>query len=75
MIYHSVSGLQDAVSRNLLISDASVTGARVLALNASTGAVLNCAWWQRQGLEMGGPRKRTEDILEVGERPDPEYPW
>ncbi|KAF5291543.1 hypothetical protein FQR65_LT01856 [Abscondita terminalis] len=49
--------------------------ARVLAINASTGQLVNCAWWQRQGLEVGGPRKLTEGIPEVGHRPDSDYPW
>lgn len=69
------SGLQDAVTRNLLVSDRIVTAARVLAINASTGTLLNCAWWQRQGLEVGGPRRLAEGEPEVGQRPDPEYPW
>ncbi|XP_017783461.1 PREDICTED: probable G-protein coupled receptor CG31760 [Nicrophorus vespilloides] len=69
------NGLQDAISRNLLVSDQSVVSARVLAINASNGQLANCAWWQRQGLEMGGPRKLTENIPEVGQRPYSEYPW
>ncbi|KAB0794215.1 hypothetical protein PPYR_13835 [Photinus pyralis] len=69
------NGLQDAISRNLLVSDTNILSARVLAINASTGQLVNCAWWQRQGLEMGGPRKLTEGIPEVGQRPDPDYPW
>lgn len=49
--------------------------ARVLAINASTGQLENCAWWQRQGMEVGGPRKVTERLPETGRRLDPEYPW
>lgn len=49
--------------------------ARVLAINGSTGHILNCAWWQRQGLEMGGPRKLLDGGPEIGHRLNPEYPW
>lgn len=69
------SGLQDAISKNILVSDPSVLSARVLAMNATTGALLNCAWWQKQGLEMGGPKKVAETIMEVGHRPSTDYPW
>lgn len=69
------SGLQDAIAKNLLISDESILAARVLAINSSTWTVLNCAWWQRRGLEVEGPKKLTEGGPEVGERPDASYPW
>lgn len=70
-----VLGLQDAIARNLLISDESILAARVLAINSTTWTVLNCAWWQRKGFEVEGPRKLTEGGPEVGERPDSAYPW
>lgn len=57
------------------MSDRSVLAVRVLAMNASTGNLVNCAWWQRQGVEMGGPRKFTESDLEIGHRPNSDYPW
>ncbi|KAJ8983541.1 hypothetical protein NQ317_006586 [Molorchus minor] len=44
-------------------------------MNASTGNLLNCAWWQRQGLEIGGPKKILETGMEIGHRPNTEYPW
>ncbi|CAG9767118.1 unnamed protein product [Ceutorhynchus assimilis] len=69
------NGLQDAISKNILVSDQSVLSARVLAMNATTGTLINCAWWQKQGLEMGGPKKVTETVLEVGHRPTTDYPW
>lgn len=69
------AGLQDAISKNLLVSDKNVLSARVLAMNASTGSLVNSAWWQRQGVEMGGPRKVTETDLELGQRPNTDYPW
>lgn len=71
-----VSGLQDMISKNLLVSDQNIMSARVLAINGSTGHILNCAWWQRQGLEMGGPRKLIDGGgPEIGHRLNPEYPW
>lgn len=70
-----VSGLQDAVSRNLLASDPEVLAARVLAINASTGILQNIAWWHRRGLEIEGPSKMSEGSPEIGRRPDADYPW
>lgn len=67
--------LEDVIPKNLLVSDQSIMSARVLQINASTGQVLNCEWRQRQGLEMGNPRKLTECKLLIGQRPDPDYPW
>ncbi|XP_023313125.1 probable G-protein coupled receptor CG31760 [Anoplophora glabripennis] len=69
------NGLQDAISKNLLVSDKMVLSARVLAINASTGTLVNCAWWQRQGLEMGGPKKIIETGMDAGHRPNTDYPW
>lgn len=70
-----LSGLQDAIARNLLVSDDTVISTRVLTINASTGTIVNSAWWQRKGFEVQGPRKLNEPALEVGEKPDPQYPW
>ncbi|XP_060523083.1 probable G-protein coupled receptor CG31760 isoform X2 [Cylas formicarius] len=67
--------LQDAISKNILVSDQNALSARVLALNASTGTLVNCAWWQRQGMEVGGPKKVAETIMEIGHRPSAEFPW
>ncbi|GLV34665.1 uncharacterized protein CBL_09145 [Carabus blaptoides fortunei] len=69
------NGLQDAISRNLLISDPSILSARVLALNASNGILVNCAWWQSAGMEVGGPRRLKDGIPSAGQRPDSSYPW
>ncbi|CAG9838711.1 unnamed protein product [Diabrotica balteata] len=68
-------GLQDAISKNLIIADKSVLSARILAINASTGSLVNCAWWQKQGLDIGGPKKISDTGMEVGNRPNTEYPW
>lgn len=69
------AGLQDAISKNILVSDSSVLSARVLAMNATTGTLINSAWWQKQGLEMGGPKKVSDTVMEVGHRPSADYPW
>ncbi|KAK9885371.1 hypothetical protein WA026_010868 [Henosepilachna vigintioctopunctata] len=66
--------LQDAIAKNLLVSDSSILSARVLAINASSGNLVNTAWWQRQGVELEGPRK-INDVLESGRRLDSSYPW
>lgn len=65
-----------AIARNLLISDPGVMAMRVLALNASTGMLANCEWWQNQeGMEVGGPRKVESQLPKKGHRPDYSYPW
>ncbi|XP_050311439.1 probable G-protein coupled receptor CG31760 isoform X2 [Anthonomus grandis grandis] len=69
------NGLQDAISKNILVSDPAVLAARVLAINATNGQLINCAWWQKQGLEMGGPKKVPETVMEAGRRPSADYPW
>lgn len=71
----TIAGLQDAISRNLLVSDQHILSARVLAINVTTGELQNCAWWRRQAMEMGGPRRLTENTPHIGQRPDAEYPW
>jgi G protein-coupled receptor 158 len=70
------NGLQASIPKNLLVCDHTILSARVLTLNATTGTLLNCVWWQRQALEVGEPRKlRCEDFLDSGHRPGTEYPW
>lgn len=49
--------------------------ARVLAINASTRQLINCAWWQRQGMEMDGPKKLIDGIPDAGQVINPNYPW
>ncbi|XP_045475935.1 probable G-protein coupled receptor CG31760 [Harmonia axyridis] len=68
------NGLQDAIAKNLLVSDRSILSARVLAINASSGYLVNSVWWQRQGVELEGPKKVNE-ILENGRRVHSVYPW
>lgn len=69
------SGLQDAIPKDLLVSDPTIMSARVLAINATTRQLINCAWWQRQGLEMEGPKKLIDGIPTAGQLIDPDYPW
>ncbi|CAH0563492.1 unnamed protein product [Brassicogethes aeneus] len=69
------NGLQDAITKNLLVTDKSVLSARVLAINVTTGNLINYAWWQKQGLELGGPRKLSEVGMDLGHRPNTDFPW
>lgn len=70
-----VSGLQDVIAKNVLASDTSVLSARVLAMNATNGALVNYGWWQKQGHEVGGPKKVNENLMEVGHRLNTDFPW
>lgn len=70
-----VAGLQDAIAKNLLVSDRLVLSARVLSINASTGSLVNCAWWQRRDLELGNPKKIIETGMEQGHKPESTLPW
>ncbi|XP_048509846.1 probable G-protein coupled receptor CG31760 isoform X2 [Athalia rosae] len=69
--------LLDAVARSLLASVEDAVGARILALNASTGAIVGSTWWERAPGGMGEPlRFRDENhALQSGSRPDPKLPW
>ncbi|KAG5872052.1 hypothetical protein JTB14_021844 [Gonioctena quinquepunctata] len=73
-LYKIFKGLQDAISKNFIVTDKSVLSARVLAKNATAGSLVNCAWWQRQGLDIGGPRKLDDIGMEIGNRPNTDYP-
>lgn len=75
VLFLLVPGLQDAIAKNLLASDQSVLSARVLAINASTGNLISCAWWQRQGLELSGPKKLVDTGMEQEQKPDSNLPW
>ncbi|XP_022901804.2 probable G-protein coupled receptor CG31760 [Onthophagus taurus] len=67
--------LQDVIPKDLIVSDINIISARVLAINSSTRELRNCIWWQRQGLEMGGPTKLKEGIPEIGQKLSSDYPW
>ncbi|XP_056641036.1 probable G-protein coupled receptor CG31760 isoform X2 [Diorhabda sublineata] len=69
------NGLQDAISKNLIVTDKSVLSSRILAINASTGSIVNCAWWQKQISDIGEPKKISDTGMEIGQRPNSEYPW
>ncbi|GJQ73427.1 GPRMGL2 [Trypoxylus dichotomus] len=73
--FDSRCGLQDALPKDLLVSDPTIMSARILAINASTRQLINCAWWQRQGMEMDGPKKLLDGTPEIGHVIDADYPW
>lgn len=70
-----VLGLQDAIAKNILVSDKSILSARVLAINATTGSLVNCAWWHSREYEVGGPKKVIDTGMEQGHQPDSSLPW
>ncbi|XP_055376152.1 probable G-protein coupled receptor CG31760 isoform X2 [Condylostylus longicornis] len=74
----SHSGLTDALAKGLL-SDIHVYGAKVLALNVSNGAVMAYVWWiknERRNLNsIGEPIQHDDSGIQIGEKPDMNYPW
>lgn len=68
-------GLSDALAKGLL-SDDSTTGARILALNLTNGAVQSYVWWVKSYHEKTGELQRyEEDGLQIGKKPIQSYPW
>lgn len=69
---HLCSGLSDALAKGLLTDD-SITGARILALNLTNGAVQSYVWW----VDGGQPetQRYEEEGLQIGKKPSSSYPW
>ncbi|XP_067622555.1 probable G-protein coupled receptor CG31760 isoform X2 [Eurosta solidaginis] len=68
-------GLTDAFTKGLL-SDYSITGARIIALNISSGTVQSYVWWIKRAHERNGDIQRyDEDGLRIGKKPSQNYPW
>ncbi|KAE8747621.1 hypothetical protein FOCC_FOCC005600, partial [Frankliniella occidentalis] len=68
------NGLLDALTRALLLSERHVVSARILALNASTGGVVNMVEWhaEGEGLALVGPTRAHPASLPA----DPaDLPW
>ncbi|KAK3920499.1 putative G-protein coupled receptor [Frankliniella fusca] len=68
------NGLLDALARALLLSERHVVSSRILALNASTGGVLNMVEWhaEGEGLALTGPTRAHPASLPA----DPaDLPW
>lgn len=49
--------------------------ARVIALNASTGAVITAVWLKRNPGSVGEPSKVESPALQPGSQPDSNLPW
>lgn len=67
--------LLDVLAKSLLVSVNDAVEARVIALNASTGAVISAVWLQRSPGSVGEPSKVESHSLQPGSRPDPSLPW
>ncbi|KAH8338711.1 hypothetical protein KR074_011679 [Drosophila pseudoananassae] len=65
-------GLSDALAKGLLTDD-SITGARILALNLTNGAVQSYVWWVDGG--QAETQRYEEDGLQIGKKPSSSYPW
>ncbi|KAH8241518.1 hypothetical protein KR026_010134 [Drosophila bipectinata] len=65
-------GLSDALAKGLLTDD-SITGARILALNLTNGAVQSYVWWVDG--EQAETQRYEEDGLQIGKKPSSSYPW
>ncbi|KAK6628221.1 hypothetical protein RUM43_002033 [Polyplax serrata] len=79
------SGLLDAISKSLILSDRKVFASRILSLNVSSGHVITAVTWRRPStpkgtnsvtlLEVNGPVRALEEDPKQGARPDQDYPW
>ncbi|XP_044251062.2 probable G-protein coupled receptor CG31760 [Drosophila takahashii] len=65
-------GLSDALAKGLLTDD-FITGARILALNLTNGAVQSYVWWVKGG--QAETQRYDEDGLQIGKKPAGSYPW
>ncbi|KAH8248520.1 hypothetical protein KR032_000295 [Drosophila birchii] len=65
-------GLSDALAKGLLTDD-FITGARILALNLTNGAVQSYVWWVKSG--QAETQRYDEDGLQIGKKPAGSYPW
>ncbi|XP_070854246.1 probable G-protein coupled receptor CG31760 [Drosophila suzukii] len=67
-----MQGLSDALAEGLLTDD-FVTGARILALNLTNGAVQSYVWWVKGA--QSETQRYDEDGLQIGKKPAGSYPW
>ncbi|XP_032580005.1 probable G-protein coupled receptor CG31760 isoform X2 [Drosophila sechellia] len=65
-------GLSDALAKGLLTDD-FITGARILALNLTNGAVQSYVWWVKGAA--AEIQRYDEDGLQIGKKPAGSYPW
>lgn len=64
----------DAVAKGLL-NDEFISGARVLVVNVSNGAVISSVWWNKSIGGLGEPSRIEEEGIRIGFEPNKEYPW
>lgn len=67
-------GLLEAITRGLL-SDEYVISARVLTINVTNGVLGSSVWWSKNIGTLGGPHRVEEDGIQIGFKPDEQYPW
>ncbi|KAK9310600.1 hypothetical protein QLX08_000145 [Tetragonisca angustula] len=67
--------LLDVLAKSLLMSVNDAVETRVIALNASTGAVISAVWLERSPGSVGEPFKVDSHALQPGSTPDPNLPW
>ncbi|XP_076246865.1 putative G-protein coupled receptor CG31760 isoform X4 [Calliopsis andreniformis] len=67
--------LLDALAKSLLMSVKDAVETRVIALNASTGTVINAVWLKRSPGSVGEPTNIESHGFQPGSTPDPNLPW
>ncbi|XP_076636392.1 putative G-protein coupled receptor CG31760 isoform X2 [Colletes latitarsis] len=65
----------DALAKSLLMSVNDAVETRVIALNMSTGTVINAVRLERSPGSVGEPSKVESHALQPGSTPDPTLPW
>lgn len=73
-ICNSLLGLFDAVAKGLL-NDEFISGARVLLVNVSNGALISSVWWNKNVGGLSEPSRIEEEGIQIGFEPSKEYPW
>ena len=66
--------LSDALAKSLLMSVSDAVETRIIALNASTGTVINAIWLERSPGSVGEPKVESHG-LQPGSTPNPNLPW
>lgn len=67
--------LLEVLAKSLLVSVNDAVETRVMALNASTGAVISAVWLERNPASVGEPSNVESHGLQPGSIPDPNLPW
>ncbi|XP_034186218.1 putative G-protein coupled receptor CG31760 isoform X3 [Osmia lignaria lignaria] len=67
--------LLEVLAKSLLVSVNDAVETRVMALNASTGAVISAVWLERNPASVGEPSNVESNGLQPGSIPDPNLPW